>query len=314
MEKGFAIGLHVPGTFDKIIDINECLLQPDAGNDLLTDVKNYIKQSAEPIYGLRSHDGFWRYVVLRSSTAYDEWMVNVVTASEKKRSVQPMADMLAEKYPRLVSIVNNITTRKAGIAVGEYEILLHGKSSIIDKIGPFDFEISANSFFQTNTRSAETLYQTVLDYCQFKGDETVFDLYSGTGAIAIYLSRYVKEVIGIEVVKSAIMDAHTNCRNNDVINCRSVQGDIQKCLPDIGKIPDAVIIDPPRSGMHKDVIRQVLEVGAKKIVYVSCNPTTMSRDIAMMKDSYDVKEVQPVDMFPHTYHIEAVCRLEKKLL
>lgn len=312
IEKEFAVGLHVPGTFDKIIDINKCLLQPDIGNDILNDVKEYIKKSAMPIYGLRSHEGFWRYVVIRSSSEYDEWMVNVVTASEKRDEMEPLADMLLDKYPQIVSIVNNITSRKAGIAVGEYEILLYGRSFIKDKIGQFDFEISANSFFQTNTKSANKLYETALDYCKFNGQETVFDLYSGTGAIAIYLSKHVKEVIGIEIAESAIDDANRNCKNNHVSNCRFVLGDIQKCLLEINNVPDVLVIDPPRSGMHKDVVRQVVELGVEKVVYVSCNPTTMARDIYSMKDKYDIIEVQPVDMFPHTYHIEAVCRLEKK--
>jgi len=312
VDKGFALGLHVPGTFDKIIDINACLLQPNLGNSILADVREYMKKSIEPVYGLRSHAGFWRYVVLRSSAAYGEWMVNVVTASENKEEINTFADMLVEKYPQVVSIVNNITSRKAGIAVGEYEILLHGRSFIKDKIGDYNFEISANSFFQTNTRGAEQLYAKALEYCDFTGDETVFDLYSGTGAIAIYLSKHVKEIIGIEIVESAIADAKRNCQNNNVANCSFVLGDIQKCLLDVGKVPDVLIIDPPRSGMHKDVVRQVVELGAKKVIYVSCNPSTMARDISLMKEVYDIKEVQPIDMFPHTYHIEAVCRLEKK--
>lgn len=313
IDKSFALGLHVPGTYDKIIDINTCLLQPELGNEILSDIKDYIKKSMEPVYGLRSHTGFWRYVVLRSSVAYGEWMVNLVTAKENRGEIKKLSDMLTNRYPQIVSIVNNITSRKAGIAVGEYELLLHGRPFIRDKIGSFDFEISANSFFQTNTRGAEKLYATVLEYCQLSGQEIVFDLYSGTGAIAIYLSSHVKEVIGIEIIESAIADAERNCRNNNVSNCRFVLGDIQKCLLDLGKTPDVLIIDPPRSGMHKDVVRQVIEMGVEKIVYVSCNPSTMARDIGLMKDTYDVMEVQPVDMFPHTYHIEAVCRLEKRL-
>jgi len=311
MDRSFAIGLHVPGTFDKIIDINRCLLQPDLGNQILADVKDYIRKSKEPIYGLRSHEGFWRYVVLRNSEAYNEWMVNIVTASENRPVVQPLAEILLEKYPSIASIVNNVTSRKAGIAVGEYEILLHGGSFIKDKIGNFEFEISANSFFQTNTKSAEKLYAKALEYCNVSGDETVFDLYSGTGAIAIYLSNKVHEVIGLEIVESAILDARRNCQKNNVANCHFVQGDIQKSLSHVNTSPDVLIIDPPRSGMHKDVVKQVLELAAKRIIYVSCNPSTLARDIALMKDVYDVREIQPVDMFPHTYHIEAVCRLDK---
>ncbi|MCJ7773877.1 MAG: 23S rRNA (uracil(1939)-C(5))-methyltransferase RlmD, partial [Desulfobacterales bacterium] len=312
VDKGFALGLHVPGTYDKIIDINKCLLQPELGNNILKVIKEYIRNSIEPVYGLRSHIGFWRYVVLRNSVSYDEWMINLVTAKENKNEVQPLADKLTEKYPQVVSIVNNITSKKAGVAVGEYEILLHGRPFIKDKIGNIDFEISANSFFQTNTKGAEKLYAKILECCQLSGNEVVLDLYCGTGSIAIYLSSYVKEVIGIEIVESAIANAKINCQNNNVSNCRFILGDIQKCLLDIRKNPDVLIVDPPRSGMHKDVVRQVVEMGAERIVYVSCNPSTLARDIALMKEKYNVMEVQPVDMFPHTYHIEAVCRLEKK--
>lgn len=311
-DKGFALGLHVPGTYDKIIDIDKCLLQPELGNNILSDVRDYIRKSIEPVYGIRSHSGFWRYVVLRNSMSYNEWMVNLVTSKENKDEVQPLADKLSEKYPHVVSVVNNITSRKAGVAMGEYEILLHGKPFIKDTIGKFDFEISANSFFQTNTRGAEKLYKKALEYCRLSGQETVFDLYSGTGAIAIYLSKHVQEVIGIEITKSAVDDAERNCLINNVSNCHFIQGDIRQSLSDMGNVPNVLVIDPPRSGMHKDVVKQVVETGVEQIVYVSCNPSTLARDICTMKEHYHVLEVQPVDMFPQTYHIEAVCRMERK--
>ena len=203
------------------------------------------------------------------------------------------------------------TTRRAGVAIGEYEHTLEGADVIADKIGDFEFEISANSFFQTNSRGAAVLYNTVLRFAALGGTETVLDLYSGTGTIPILLSGFCKEVIGIEIVASAVADADKNCRKNGVSNCRFIRGDIRECLSQIRQRPDLLIIDPPRAGMHKDVVRQVLELGAERMIYVSCNPATMARDIGMMKDSYDLLEVQPVDMFPHTYHIEAVARLAK---
>jgi len=312
VDKGFALGLHVPGTFYKVLDTTECWLQPELGNHILADVRAFIKNSDAPVYGLRSHTGFWRFVMLRHSVAYDQWMVNIITAAEDIETVQPLADQLMAKYPNVVSIINNITTRKAGVAIGEYEILLAGTSFIRDKIGSFEFEISANSFFQTNSRGAESLYETVKAYARLTGEETVLDLYCGTGTIAIYLAALAKEVIGLEIVAGAIADAENNCRFNSISNCRFILGDIKESLSRVAKRSEVMIIDPPRAGMHKEVVKQVLALKPDRIVYVSCNPATMARDLGILKESYKVLEVQPVDMFPHTYHIESVARLEKK--
>ncbi len=307
--RGFGIGLHVPGTYHKVLDIEQCRIQPEMGNAILADVRGFIRNSGVPVYGLRSHEGFWRFLMLRHSVAFDQWMVNIITAWEDRDLVQPLADQLMEKYPSIVSVVNNITARKAGIAIGESEILLAGNSSIYDKIGPYEFEISANSFFQTNTRGAEKLYGKVKEYAQLTGKETVVDLYSGTGTIPIWLSDSARKIIGIEIVESAVADARKNCEKNAVGNCRFMAGDIKACLPVIENRPDVMIIDPPRVGMHKDVVKQVQTLAPERIVYVSCNPATLARDLGLLKDQYDVKEVQPVDMFPHTYHIESVALL-----
>ncbi len=307
----FALGLHVPGTYQKVLDTENCFLFPDLGNAILEDVRQYMKQSGMPVYGLRSHEGFWRFLMLRHSAAHDQWMVNIVTAAEKMEAVKPLADKLMEKYPQIVSIVNNISARKASIAVGEFEILLAGEACLRDKINAFEFEISANSFFQTNTLGAERLYQTVIDYAGLTGSETVTDLYSGTGTIAICLASSAGKVMGIEIVDSAVADAEKNCALNKVSNCRFISGDIKDCLCKITDVPDVMIIDPPRVGMHKDVVKQVLDMAPSKMVYVSCNPATLARDLNMIKDQYRVLEVQPVDMFPHTFHIESVVRLER---
>jgi 23S rRNA (uracil1939-C5)-methyltransferase len=311
IERGFAIGLHVPGTYHKVIDTRQCLLQPELGNRLLGEVRDYIKSSGIPVYGLRSHQGFWRFLVLRHSVAHDQWMVNIVTAAEDIKTVQPLADRIVQSHPRVVSVINNISSRKAGVAVGEYEQILAGSEYIADTIRDMEFEISANSFFQTNSRGAAALYDIVAQYADLSGAETVLDLYSGTGTIPILLSGNCREVLGIEIVESAVADAEKNCRKNGVANCTFIQGDIRECLSRIPKRPDVLIIDPPRAGMHKDVVSQVLELGVERIVYVSCNPATLARDISMLGDSYRLIEVQPVDMFPHTFHIEAVARIVK---
>ncbi|MGD9309923.1 MAG: 23S rRNA (uracil(1939)-C(5))-methyltransferase RlmD [Desulfosarcina sp.] len=307
----FALGLHVPGTFHKVLDTRACLLQPDLGNRLLNAVRSYMRTSAQPVYGLRSHEGFWRFLMLRHSVSCDQWMVNVVTAFEDRDAVLPLAAELRERFPAVVSVVNNITAKRSGVAIGQREILLAGKPALKDRIGSFAFEISANSFFQTNTHGAQQLYQTVQRYSALKGDETVLDLYCGTGTIAIWLARQAREVIGLEMVESAVADAQKNCLANGVSNCRFILGDIKKTLATIDAKPDLLVIDPPRAGMHKRVLKQVLDMAPRKIVYVSCNPTTMARDLAELKRLYAVAEVQPVDMFPHTFHIESVARLVK---
>jgi 23S rRNA (uracil1939-C5)-methyltransferase len=309
--KGFGIGLHVSGTFFKIFDTKRCLLQPDLGNHLLDDARKFIRSSRLPVYGLRSHEGFWRFLMLRHSVAFDRWMVNIVTASDHHQSLQPLADALLEKYPNVISIVNNITARKAGVSTGEIEIVLAGAETIVDKIDSFAFEISANSFFQTNTAGAAQLYAIVKKYAELSGSETVIDLYSGTGTISILLAETAKEVVGLEMAPSAVADARRNCLMNRVENCRFLLGDIRELLPKISHRPDVLVIDPPRAGIHQDVVKQVLALSPERIVYVSCNPTTLARDLDLLKAAYRALEVQPVDLFPHTYHIESVTRLEK---
>ena len=299
----------MPGTFFKVFDTKKCLLQPDLGNRLLDNVRQFIISSGLPAYGLRSHEGFWRFLMLRHSVAFNHWMVNIVTATENRQVLRRLADILMETYPTVISVINNITARKAGVTTGEAEITLAGDDVIIDRIGAFEFEISANSFFQTNTSGAAKLYETIKRYAQLTGTETVVDLYSGTGTIPILLSEAARTVIGLEMAPSAIADAHRNCQINSVQNCRFVAGDIRDTLPSVAQPPEVLIIDPPRAGMHKDVVKQVLALSPGRIVYVSCNPSTLARDLDLLREAYQVLEVQPVDLFPHTYHIESVARL-----
>jgi len=309
---GMALGLHVPGTFHKVLDIEACLIQPPLGNAILGHIREYIKASPLPIYGLRSHEGFWRFVMLRHSAATDTWMVNLVTKTLDREAIQPLADALRREFPQIVSVVNNVTARKAGIAVGEFEICLAGDPVISDCIGKLTFQISANSFFQTNTRGAETLYGIVKSYAGLTGDETVVDLYCGTGTIALFLADQAREIIGIEQVADAVEDARRNCRRNRIDNCRFMAGDAGAVLAELDARPRVMVIDPPRAGMHQKVLRQVLALSPQRIVYVSCNPTTLARDLALLAEAYDVAEVQPVDLFPHTFHVESVARLEKR--
>jgi 23S rRNA (uracil1939-C5)-methyltransferase len=310
ISKDFALGLHVPGTFDKVLDTQACLLLPDTGNQILGEVRHYTRESGIPPYGLRSHRGFWRFLMLRHAAVADNWMVNVVTSEEQRAWVQPLAEMLYRKFEPVTSVVNNINSGKAAIAVGQFEIPLVGEPVISDRIGEFEFEISANSFFQTNTAMARRLYEVVKAYAGLTGTETVLDLYSGTGTIPIFLSEGARKIIGVEISEAATRDAKKNCQKNRIQNCWFICKDIKEGLKEVTDRPDVVVIDPPRAGMHKDVTRLVSEMSCKRIVYLSCNPATLARDLAVLKGVYRLEEVQPVDMFPHTYHIESVARLE----
>ncbi|MFO7643085.1 MAG: 23S rRNA (uracil(1939)-C(5))-methyltransferase RlmD [Desulfosarcina sp.] len=312
VDTGFALGLHVPGTFHRVLDTRACLLQPQRGNHILDLVRRYLRESDRPPYGLRSHTGFWRFLMLRHSRTHDQWMVNIVTADEDLRAVMPLADRVRDRFPEVVSVVNNITARRSGVAVGEREIHLAGQPVLTDRIGAFEFEISANSFFQTNTCGAQALYEKVGRYAALKGDETVLDLYCGTGTIAIWLAKQARAVIGLEWSASAVADARKNCMANGIDNCQFVLGDVKETLKTIPAVPDLLVIDPPRAGVHKDVVAQVLTLAPETIVYVSCNPATMARDLLALKQAYRVEEVQPVDLFPHTFHIESVARLVKR--
>ncbi|MBL7213991.1 MAG: 23S rRNA (uracil(1939)-C(5))-methyltransferase RlmD [Desulfobacteraceae bacterium] len=311
-EGNFALGLHVPGTYSKVIDMDACLLQGDTGNQILREVKRYVKDSGVPVYGLKSHEGFWRFLVVRHSRAFDKWMVNLVTSEDRQEVVHPIVDILSRRVGRVETVVNNINRRKASIAVGEREIVLSGEGYIRDRIGPFVFQVSANSFFQTNTSAARKLYEQVADYAELKGSECVIDLYSGTGTIPIFLAEKAGTITGIELTKSAVLDARKNCRENKIHGCQFINGDIREKLSAISHTPDVLVIDPPRAGMHKDVLAQVLALSPGTIIYVSCNPATLARDLGEMSRMYELIEVQPVDMFPHTYHIEAVAKLCRK--
>ena len=317
MEQGaskgdFALGLHVPGTFNKVIDIEACLLQHPTGNEILQEVKRIAKESGFPAYGRKSHQGFWRVLALRHSESKDEWMVNIVTSEANRTVIAALADTLSRRFEKIRTVINNITARKAGVAVGERETVCAGPGYLEDRIGPHHFHISANSFFQTNSLGAETLYDKVLEFAELAGTETVLDLYSGTGTIPIYLSGGAASLIGMEIAESAVLDAQKNCLPNGVHHCRFILGDIRENLKILASHPDVLIIDPPRAGMHKDVLEVVMEMATHRVVYVSCNPSTLARDLAVMSHDYEILEIQPVDMFPHTYHIEAVAKLIRR--
>jgi len=311
--RGFALGLHVPGTFDKVLDIDACLLMEGLANEILREVKEITRSSGIPPYGLKTHRGFWRFLTIRHSRALDQWMVNVITSEYQPACVRPLAHRLADRFPAVTSVINTINAGKAAIATGDRELLLFGLPRIRDRLGPYVFQISANSFFQTNTAAAERLYETVAAYAELSGGDTVLDLYCGTGTIPIFLSCRAGLVTGIEMSPSAVLDAERNCRENSIDNCRFIQGDARHRFGQIGAVPDVVVLDPPRSGMHEDVVKGVLDLSPKRIVYVSCNPATLARDLGRMIPAYELVAVQPLDMFPNTHHVETVVKLIRHL-
>jgi len=318
LERDFALGLHIPRIYDKVLDIDECFLQSEISNDILNFTREFFKKRNTSVYSTKTHTGFLRNLVIRQSFHTNDLMVNLVTSEEDDELLNEYSDKIRKTIPQITTIINNINKKLAAVAIGDYEKIIFGSGFIYDKIGKYKFRISANSFFQTNTLQAERLYQTALDYAQLTGNEIVYDLYSGAGTIAIYISDKVKQVYALESVASAIADAHINEELNNISNVKFFSADLYKSfLPIVEKNkvpkPDIIIVDPPRSGMHQNTVNDVITLSPSKIVYVSCNPTTQARDIKLMVDAgYKLIKIRPVDMFPHTYHIESVALLVKK--
>ena len=318
VDKSFALGLHIPGRFDKILDVNNCHIQPEIGNRILKTAREVCLKNPElRPYNPRSHVGFLRFLMLRYGVNTGDLMVNIVTSYHDINKVSLLADVLLEKFPDITSLVNNVNTRKADVAFGEYETLLFGEPYIREKIGELNFKISANSFFQTNTLQGELLYKEVEKLIGFKGDEIVYDLYCGTGTIGLFLSQKAKAIYGFEVIRSALDDAEENADYNEIENVHFLKANLDTFfksgqLPKRIPKPDVVIVDPPRSGMHLDMTQYLPKLKAKKIVYVSCNPTTQARDSKILHENgYNIKKAVMVDMFPHTPHIENVVLFSK---
>lgn len=312
--KNFALGLHVPGRYDKVLDIDECWLQSEESNRIVVSVRKSAKELQIEPYTTHEQKGFLRFLVIKQSRATGEIMVNIVTADNRQDIMEPVIKRLRNDVPEVTTIINNINRRKAQIAVGDEEIVYYGDGYITERIGKYTFRISANSFFQTNPGQAERLYGVAKEFGDLSDEDIVLDLYSGTGTITIYLSDAVKIVYGIESVKDAVKDAKENAHLNSVENVRFVEGDVLEKLKEkkvwMDKEPTVLYLDPPRSGVHPKAVHEIIQMKIPKIVYVSCNPATQARDIAVLTGhGYRIDRIQPVDMFPHTYHIENVVRL-----
>jgi 23S rRNA (uracil1939-C5)-methyltransferase len=313
----FALGLHIPQRFDRVLDIDECYLQSPASTVIVNTVRAFCRERNLSIYSTTTHTGFLRNLVIREGKQTGELMVNLVTSEEHDPTLRALCSTLAREVPAITTIVNNITTRKSQVAVGEREIIYTGSGFITERIGRRTYRISANSFFQTNTVQAERLYDTVRRMAALRPGDVVFDLYSGTGTIALHVADDAAAVLGIEAVASAVEDARKNAAENRVNNCAFVLGDLKdRLVGDAtvlrdGTAPDVILVDPPRAGMHPKVVEKILGMHPRRIVYVSCNPATQARDAKLLCEGgvYGADEAQPVDMFPHTTHVENVLRL-----
>ncbi|MDE6268038.1 MAG: 23S rRNA (uracil(1939)-C(5))-methyltransferase RlmD [Muribaculaceae bacterium] len=307
-----AAGFHIPGAFDKVLDIKACHLQDDLGNRLRLFVKAWGKENGQTFYDLRAQTGFLRTMMIRIAST-GEVMLVMVVGEENPEAINKLMKALKENFPEITSL-NYVVNTKQNDTFGDLDVVnCHGKPYIEEEMEGLKFRVGPKSFYQTNSRQAYRLYCVARDFANLKGDELVYDLYTGTGTIANFVARKCRKVIGIEYVPEAIEDAKVNSAVNGIENTEFLAGDMKDVLTDDfiaekGR-PDVMIVDPPRAGMHQDVVDVILNAEPKRIVYVSCNPATQARDLALLHAKYDVEAVQPVDMFPHTHHVENVVAL-----
>jgi 23S rRNA (uracil1939-C5)-methyltransferase len=311
---GLIVGLHEADRYDSVLDVERCLLQSDRMNALLDEARRFFAERALTAYEQEAGEGLLRFLMLREGKQTGEMMANVVTSAPAVSELAPLASRLAARVPQTSSVVMNVNPKKASVAVGVEEHLLGGRDHIRESIGGLTFQVSANSFFQTNTAQAERLFALVLESTGLAGAETVIDLYSGTGAISLLLARRCRWVYGVELTQAAVDDAARNAEANGIANCTFLAGEVRFVLPSLiakGVTAEVIVADPPRAGFHPKALHALLTLRPSRVVYVSCNPSTLARDLGeLVRGGYRLEWVQPVDMFPHTPHIEAVARLE----
>ena len=316
--KDFALGLHAPGRFDKVIDVRECFLQSPESNRILNATRDFVLAHDLPPYTTRTHEGMLRNLVVRTSRGTGEIMVALITADDMPGLIDDYVQHLLEAVPEVTTIVHGINRKKAQIAFSEEVHVLHGPGTITERIAGNDFTISPFSFFQTNTAQGEKLYAEALEAAQLDGTGVAWDLYCGTGTITLAAAARSESALGVELNEGSVADARVNAERNGISNVQFIAGDLKDVIKDLEEgvagieRPDVVIVDPPRAGMHEDVVRTLMRFGPERISYVSCNPTTQARDCGILAEEYTVEYVQPVDMFPQTYHIETVARLVRK--
>lgn len=310
-----ALGFHIPGMFDKILDIDACHLQEEPSNAIRNEIRAYALKNSLPFFDLREQIGLLRNIIIRS-TSTGEWMLIVAFHYDDKPVIEKLLNHIADKFPQITSL-QYVINAKRNDTIGDLDIILFkGNDSIYENMEGLKFKIGPKSFYQTNSDQAYELYKTTREFAAIKNTDVVYDLYTGTGTIANFVAHQAKKVVGVEYVPAAIEDAKINSELNKITNTVFYAGDMKDVLNDAfinenGK-PDVIITDPPRAGMHDDVTKKILEIEPNRIVYVSCNPATQARDLQMLDTKYKVTKVQPVDMFPQTHHVENVVLLELK--
>ena len=321
--EGFALGLHVPRRFDRVLDLDGCLIQSEKADRVFRSIRDLTLASGLPPYNLKTHLGYWRFLVIREGACTGDLMINLITsgqqAAERQSAVERLFESLLERHPEITTLIHSVSDKLAQAAFADSARLIKGDGKIREKIGDCVFEISANAFFQTNSLQTERLFTAVADIAGFSGGETIYDLYCGTGAIGIFLADRVANVLGIEVIEQAVKDARRNASLNGLQNIEFITADMKDAIADRQELerifgaPDIVILDPPRGGTHPKTVKHLLEIGAPRIIYVSCNPSILARDLSILcGEMYHLEKLQPVDMFPHTAHIESIALLIKK--
>ena len=312
IDSTYGLGFHIPNCFDKVLDIEECHLMPDINNRIRNGVREYARTHGLTFYNEHTHEGLLRTLILRNNHK-GELMLIVSFGEKVTEACMQLLEYLHNEFPEIISLLY-VENLKFNDTIGDLEVKTYfGQEYILEEMEGLQFKVGPKSFYQTNTEQAYELYKVAREFAELTGDELVYDLYTGTGTIANFVSRKAKEVIGIEYVPEAIEDAKVNSKINNIENTRFFAGDMKDILNDafVAKYgrPDVIITDPPRAGMHEDVVNVILNAAPKRIVYVSCNPATQARDLALLDAKYKVTKVQPVDMFPHTQHVENVVQL-----
>lgn len=314
-EERLGLGFHVGKFFDKVLDIKHCSLQPEPSNEIRLFIREYAISHNLEFYNIRENTGFLRNIIVRNNQVGDV-MLTVCFAYDDQDKIVPMLDAISVEFPQIKSL-HYVINEKLNDSISDLDCILYkGEDAIWETMGKLKFKIGPKSFYQTNSEQAYKLYSVAKEFAALTGNEVVYDLYTGTGTIAQFISDKASKVIGIEYVKEAIEDARINAEANGITNCTFFDGDMKDILTadfikEHGK-PEVMIIDPPRAGMHPDVVKVIMEAAPERIVYVSCNPASQARDLAMMSPMYEITAVQPVDMFPHTMHVENVCALKLK--
>jgi 23S rRNA (uracil1939-C5)-methyltransferase len=307
-------GFHARGFFEKVVEIDTCYLQSEPTNEIRKTAVQFAIENEMPFYNIKQHQGWLRNMFIRNTTK-GEWMVNIILGYDGGEKREALLNLFLKKFPQITTLLYTINEKRNDSMQDLVPQVYFGNGYITESLENFDFKISPKSFFQTNSKQAESLYQVTRSFAELTGKEVVYDLYCGTGSIGIFCSQEAKKIIGVELVADAIEDAKENARINNLTQTAFFAGDVIDICDDAffdahGK-PDVIITDPPRAGMHDKLVKKLLEIQAPLIVYVSCNPATQARDLSLLGEKYTVTKIQPVDMFPHTLHIENVVQLKR---